>query len=114
MTASYNVMGDLGDFNKEDEEVERSCCCCWGTTFIVTDLGLIQEEEEAAAGVEGVSSVVGKGVAVPGTGGGEDVLLGDVGSSMELVSWLINGAGGSCPLAFEGDVPNRTEGDDTF
>ena len=117
MTASYNVMGDLGDFNMGEVEEEISCCCCCDTTFMVTDLGLIQEEEEvaeAAVGVEGVFSVVGKGGIVPRTGGGEIILVGDVGSSMELGSWLINGAGGSCPLAFEGDVPNRTDGDDTF
>lgn len=107
MTASYKVMGDLGDVMKEDPV---SC----GTIFIVTDLGLFQGEEDGEGVSEsgtrivlkGSSSVVGKGAVTSG-GEGEEILMGAVGSSIEVESLVVvNGAGGSCPLTFsKGDVP---------
>lgn len=100
-------MGDLGDVMKEDPV---SC----GTIFIVTDLGLFQGEEDGEGVSEsgtrivlkGSSSVVGKGAVTSG-GEGEEILMGAVGSSIEVDSVVVvNGAGGSCPLTFsKGDVP---------
>lgn len=100
-------MGDLGDVMKEDPV---SC----GTIFIVTDLGLFQGEEDGEGVSEsgtrivlkGSSSVVGKGAVTSG-GEGEEILMGAVGSSIEVESLVVvNGAGGSCPLTFsKGDVP---------